>query len=77
MNDALLAYTKLAKLFTLWEFKMNPYDPCVWNRMVNGKQLTIIFHIDDLMMSHKNPNIVTLYIRKLEKEHAKRDPLTL
>ena len=56
---------------------MNPYDSCVWNRMVNGKQLTIIFHIDDLMMSHKNPNIVTLYIRKLEKEYAKRDSLTV
>jgi hypothetical protein len=45
--------------------------------MVNGKQLTIIFHIDDLMMSHKNPNILTLYIRKLEKEYARRDPLTV
>ena len=77
MNAALLAYKKLAKLFTQWEFKMNPYDLCVWNMMVNGKQLTIIFHIDDLMMSHKNPNIVTLYIRKLEKEYAKRDPLTV
>lgn len=77
MNAALLAYKKLAKLFREWGFKMNPYDPCVWNKMVNGKQLTIIFHIDDLMMSHKNPNILTLYIRKLEKEYARRDPLTV
>jgi hypothetical protein len=77
MNAALLAYKKLAKLFREWGFKMNPYDPCVWNKMVNGKQITIIFHIDDLMMSHKNPNIVTLYIRKLEKEYASRDPLTV
>jgi hypothetical protein len=77
MNAALLAYKKLAKLFREWGFKMNPYDPCVWNKMVNGKQITIIFHIDDLMMSHKSPNIVTLYIRKLEKEYARRDPLTV
>ena len=40
MNAALLAYKKLAKLFTQWGFKMNPYDPCVWNRMTNGKQLS-------------------------------------
>jgi hypothetical protein len=77
MNAALLAYKKLAKLFREWGFKMNPYDPCVWNKIVNGKQLTILFHIDDLMMSHKSPNIVTLYIRKLEREYATRDPLTV
>jgi hypothetical protein len=56
---------------------MNPYDPCVWNKMVNGIQITIIFHIHDLMMSHKNPNITTSYIRKLEQEYARRDPLTV
>jgi hypothetical protein len=61
MNAALLAYKKLAKLFRAWGFKMNPYDACVWNKMVNGKQFTIVFHIDDLLLSHLNPNIITLY----------------
>ena len=37
MNTALLAYKKLAKLFLEWGFVMNPYDPCVWNKMVGGK----------------------------------------
>ena len=34
MNAALLAYKKLAKLFRKWDFKMNPYDVCVWNKIV-------------------------------------------
>ncbi len=28
-------------------FRMNPYDPCVWNRQIHGKQCTICFHVDD------------------------------
>ena len=77
MNAALLAYKKLAKLFKKWGFKMNPYDACVWNKMVNGKQFTIVFHIDDLLLSHLNPNIVTLYIRKLHNEYGSLENLTV
>ena len=34
MNTALLAYKKLANLFKDWSFVMNPYDSCVWNKIV-------------------------------------------
>ena len=77
MNAALLAYKKLAKLFSEWGFKMNPYDPCVWNMTVDGKQFTIIFHIDDLMLSHLHANIVTMYINKLQEAYGKREDLTV
>ena len=66
MNAALLAYKKLAKLFKGWSFVMNPYDPCVWNKMVGKYQMSIMFHIDDLLISHMKPETVTLYIKKLE-----------
>jgi hypothetical protein len=56
---------------------MNPYDATVWNKMVNGKQFTIVFHIDDLLLSHLNPNIVTSYIRKLHKEYGSLENLTV
>ena len=77
MNAALLAYKKLAKLFSEWGFVMNPYDPCVWNKKVGKHQMSIMFHIDDLLMSHKHPHIVTLFIKKLEAVYGKRDPLTV
>jgi len=51
-NAALLAYRKLAKLFKSWGLIMNSYDPCFWNKDVNGEQLTIMFHIDDLLLAH-------------------------
>ena len=31
---------------------VNPYDPCVANKDVgDGKQMTVIWHVDDLMAS--------------------------
>ena len=67
MNAVLLAYKKLAKLFSGWGSAMNPsYDPCVWNKMVGKHQMPIMLHIDNLLMSHHHPHIVTLFIKKLE-----------
>ncbi len=33
-------------------FKVNPYDPCVVNKVTEcGKQMTVIWHVDNLMGS--------------------------
>ena len=29
-------------------FQVNPYDDCVVNKMINGKQCTILWHVDNL-----------------------------
>ena len=56
---------------------MNPYDPYVWNTCAKGKQLTILFHIDDLMMPYVSSEVVTKYIRLLEGEYSSKDLLTI
>ena len=71
MNAALFVYKKLANLLLDWGFVINLYDPCVWNKMVSGKQMSIMFHIDDLLVSLQHPHIVTLFINRLEQEYAK------
>ena len=40
-------------------FKLNPYDPCIANKIVHGKQLTITWHVDDLKVSHKKYQIIS------------------
>jgi hypothetical protein len=52
MKSALLFYRKLVSELQEMGFEINPYDPCVANKMVNGKQMTIRWHLDDLMISH-------------------------
>lgn len=44
-------------------FTVNPYDLCVANKMVNGKQLTVIWHVDDAKISHEDPAVVTEFVQ--------------
>lgn len=40
-------------------FTMNPKDACVFNIIRNGVQLTLLFHVDDVLMtSVKNDNLI-------------------
>ena len=45
---------------------MNPHDPCAANKMINGKQMTVSWHVDDLKVSHKDTNEVTGFINWLK-----------
>jgi len=50
MRASLLFYRKLRKELEGYGFGINPYNPCVVNKMTDGgKQLTVIWHVDDLM----------------------------
>ena len=39
--------------------------------------MSIMFHIDDILISHKHPHIVTLFIKKLNAEYGKRESLSV
>ncbi len=47
MMAALLYYKKFVKTPTKQGYKINPYDGCMANKVIKGKQVTICFHIDD------------------------------
>ena len=60
---------------------MNPYEPCLWNKNINGKKFTIIFHVDDLELSHVDPSVVTMMINELKEAYignsSIKDELTI
>ena len=41
MKSALLFYRKLVADLKSLGYEINPYDPCVANKNINGKQMTI------------------------------------
>ena len=45
--------------------------------MIDGKQCTIVWHVDDLKISHVNKKVVTKVIDLLKKEFGKEAPLTV
>ena len=51
IQAAMLFWKNLSTTLKSWGFKINPYDWCVANKMVNGKQITIAWHVDDLKIS--------------------------
>ena len=53
LRVALLFYKRLRSDLENKGFEVNPYDPCVANKVVNGCQKTICWHVDDLKVSHK------------------------
>ena len=54
-DPLLLFYSKLRKELEDMDFKTNPYDPYIAHKMVNGSQMTVTWHVDDLNISHKDP----------------------
>ena len=54
MVASLLYYRKFVKSLTDIGFVLNPYDPCVANKMIGIHQMNICFHVNDCKLSHKS-----------------------
>ncbi len=62
MKSALLFYQILVADLTSFGFTINPYDPCVANKIVDGLQMTICWHVDDLLIGYAKPNTITHFL---------------
>lgn len=71
MKAALLFYLRFVKDLESIGFKLNPYDPCVANKTVDGSQLTIVWHVDDLKVSHKSSAVVTRMANWLKQTYKR------
>jgi hypothetical protein len=69
MVAGLLYYRKFSSSLKNRGFTVNPYDPCVWNRVIAGKQMTICFHVNHCKFSHLNPKVVDYTIAWLRDEY--------
>jgi len=68
---ALLWYKQFRRDLESIGFKFNPYDPCVANQKVRGRQHTVRFHVDDLMSSHKKAKVNDEFLKWLNKTYGK------
>jgi hypothetical protein len=74
---AILFYQKLSKQLSDWGYVQNDYDPCTFNKVINGKQVTIQFHVDDLKISHKDQDVLDSILNDLDiKFGTKKKSLT-
>ena len=72
LRAALILYCKLrADLEDMW-FKVNLYNPCVTNEIVNGNQCTMVWHGDNLKVSHKDKAILTYFAQELGRRNRNK-----
>ena len=71
MQSALLWYETFKGYLEQEGFVLNKYDPCIANKDIQGSQCTIAWYVDDSKISHKNSEVVTRMINKLEDKFEK------
>ena len=69
MKSTLLFYQKFVGALMTIGIELNPYDPCVANKTINGKQLTLVWHVDDIKASHVEAEVVTHMAKWLRKTY--------
>jgi hypothetical protein len=71
VKSALLWYDLFSSVLVERGFILNPYDPCVANCMINGKQCTIAWYVDDNIITHEDANVVSEVIVLIEAKFGK------
>ena len=75
MSAVLMAFKKLAKFLKEWGHEMSSHDPYVWNNIVEGSQLALLFHTDNALMARELPQIVADRVNLLDRGCGSNDPL--
>jgi len=76
LQAALLFWKLLSNTLQEWGFKINEYDQCVANKIIKGKQCTIIWHVEDLKISHVDKRVVEDVLKQLMTKFGQDAPLT-
>jgi hypothetical protein len=71
VQSALLWYELFSGTLQELGFSLNPYDACVANKTINGKQCTIVWYVDDTKISHMDDKVITDVIAKIEESFGK------
>ena len=52
-------------------FKLNPYDECVANKIINGQKYTNFWHVDDNKILNVDKNVVIEVIESIKAKFGK------
>jgi len=77
LQAALLFWRLLSDTLQEWGFEINAYNQCVANQIIEGKQCTVLWHVDDLKISHVSKHVVEDNLKKLTEKFGQDSPLTI
>jgi hypothetical protein len=67
IQSSKLWYEKLRGVLLKYGFIQNDHDPCVFNKMMNGSQVTVAFHVDDLLVTSVSDDNIDYVIKCLKE----------
>jgi len=76
LMSGLLFYKKFRKSIEEIGYEVNPYDPCVANKIIDGKQHTLCWHVDDVKASHVDSKVNDRFQEWLTKEYGQERAVT-
>ena len=71
IKSALLWYELFARELRDMGFKLNPYEKCVANKMIDGEQCTISWWVDDNCLTHLSAKVLDKIIERIELKFGK------
>lgn len=54
----ILFYTELSEFLKDEGFRIYPYDPCCFTKMINGSSCTLLSYVDDIYATYKDQNVL-------------------
>ena len=66
INSYLMLYIKLVGGLIRAGFRINMYDPCMMKTILGGDHIMVLFHMDDLKVSHKIDKAITKVIEYVD-----------
>ena len=70
IESARLWYNTLSSKLVSLGYEINPYDPCVFNKIGNnGKQLTIVIYVDDIMATSEEQADLEELVATIQTEY--------
>jgi len=67
IESALQWYVLYSKTLKGLGYKLNPYDFCVANKVIDGKQCTVAWYVDDNKDSHIDPKVIDELLKIIQR----------
>ena len=65
LQSGVLWYELFSGVLKKQGFKINPNEPCIANKIINGKQCTIVWYVDDVKVTHEDEEVVKSILKMI------------
>ena len=77
LEASLLFWAIFSKSLEEMGYQRNEYDCCVMNKIIENKQCTILWHVDDLKTSNVDPAVVSSVLADIDAEYGMIAKMTI